>query len=107
MTTPIESFTVNEGTDKFGSHRSTIFQDDEIVFKQTFDAEPIMEMAKAERDATAGERWGDGRKVGTIPMPIYNQILQKYKGREEREYAILCWLKANQNFVTFEKFLKP
>lgn len=106
MNTPHETVTINEGADKYGTQHTTILQDDEIVFKQTFDAEPIMEAAKAERIATADQRWGEGRKVGTIPMPIYNWILKKYKGREEREYAVLSWLRANQNFVTFEKFLK-
>lgn len=103
---PIESFTLNEGKDAYGVSHTLTFEGDQLVRKQTFDAEPILEAAKAERNATAGERWGEGRKVGTIPMAIYNQILQTYQGREAREQAILSFLRQNQAFVTFDKFLK-
>jgi hypothetical protein len=106
MAEPIESFTLNEGYDAYGAHTSVTFEGDQAVKKITYDAEPLLKEAAAERIATAGERWGDGRKVGTIPMPVYNQILQTYQGREERERAILSWLRLNTAFVTFDKFLK-
>ena len=106
MAEPIESFTLNEGYDAYGVHTAVTFEGDQAVKKLTFDAEPLLKEAAAERAHTAGERWGDGRKVGTIPMPVYNMILQTYKGREEREKAILSWLRNNQAFVSFDKFLK-
>ena len=106
MAEPIESFTLNEGYDAYGVHTAVTFEGDQAVKKMTFDAEPLLKEAAAERALTAGERWGDGRKVGTIPMPVYNMILQTYQGREERERAILTWLRNNQQFVSFDKFLK-
>lgn len=101
-----ESFKLDEGTNRHGIHTELIFQGDEVVQKQTFDASPILEAAKAERIATAGERWGEMRKVGTIPMAIYNRIVTTYKTQDERRAAVLHFLKANENFVTFDKFLK-
>lgn len=101
-----ESFKVDEGTNRHGIHTELIFQGDEVVQKQTFDASPILEAAKAERIATAGDRWGEMRKVGTIPIAIYNRIVATYKTQEERRAAVLQFLKGNENFVTFDKFLK-
>jgi len=106
MAEPIESFTVNEGYDAHGVHKAVTFEGDQVVTKLTYDAEPLIEAAKAERNATADQRWGDGRKVGTIPMPVLNLIYAQHAGREEREKAILGWLRQNQAFVTFDKFLK-
>lgn len=104
--TPIESFTIDEGVDRYGVRQELIFQGDEVVSKLTYDAGPMIEAAKAERSASAGDRWGDGRKVGTIPMAVLNQINQTYQGREEREKQILLWLRQNEAFVTFDKFMK-
>lgn len=101
-----ESFKLDEGTNRHGIHTELIFQGDEVVQKQTFDASPILEAAKAERIATAGDRWGEMRKVGTIPIAIYNRIVATYKTQEERRAAVLQFLKGNEGFVTFDKFLK-
>lgn len=102
---PIDSFKMDEGYDRFGVHKEVIFEGDQAITKLTYDAEPFLEAAKAERNATAGERWGDGRKVGTMPMAVYNQVLQ-IRGAEERQKFILKWLRENPHFVTFDKFLK-
>lgn len=101
-----ESFKLDEGYNRHGIHTELIFQGDEVVQKQTFDASPILEAAKAERIATAGDRWGEMRKVGTIPIAIYNRIVATYPNQEERRQAVLQYLKANPDFVTFDKFLK-
>jgi superfamily I DNA/RNA helicase len=47
-----ESFKLDEGTNRHGIHTELIFQGDEVVQKQSFDASPILEAAKAERIAT-------------------------------------------------------
>ena len=101
---PIESFTMDEGLDAYGIRKQVTFEGDQAVTKLTYDAEPILEACQAERNATAGERWGDGRKVGSIPMAVYNQVL-KIPGATERQVFILKWLKTNPAFVTFDKFL--
>jgi len=106
MAEPIESFTVNEGYDAYGVHKAVTFEGDQVVTKLTYDAEPLLEAAKAERIATADQRWGEMRKVGTIPMAVLNQINEKHDNALDRKVAILSWLKANPYLVTFDKFLK-
>ncbi len=100
-----ESVTLDHGVNRHGIHTKLIFQGDEVVKKQTFDAAPFLEMAHAQRVATAGDRWGEMRKVGTIPMAIYVQALE-IKDQKDRQRYILRWLKENPLMVTFDKFLK-
>ena len=98
--------TIDEGVNPWGIQRQIILEGDQAVTKLTYDAEPLLEAAKAERNATAGERWGDMRKVGVIPMAELNRINQTYHSELERKAQILLWLKENPAMVTFDKFLK-
>jgi hypothetical protein len=103
----IGSFTVDDGVHAYGVHRQVTFEGDQVVTKLTSDVEPLLEAAKAERIATAGNRWGEGvgTKVGTMPMAVYAEFM-KVKSAEERQKFILKWLRENPAFVTFDKFLK-
>jgi hypothetical protein len=103
----IGSFTVDDGYHAYGVHKQVTFEGDQVVTKLTYDAQPLIEQAKAERIKTAGDRWGEGvgTKVGTMPMAVYAQFMQ-IKGAQEREKFLLGWLKDNPAFVTFDKFLK-
>lgn len=103
--TPIESFKIDEGTDAYGVNTQLIFQGDELVKKRTFDAAPLIAHAEQSRIQTASDRWGDGRKVGVIPMAIWSDIQEKYKSAEERKQKVLEWLRDNPKLVTFDKFL--
>jgi hypothetical protein len=100
-----ESFTVNEGVDHYGVHTSLIFQGDEVVKRRTFDAEPYLQAAQEDRTATAGQRWGEMRKVGSIPMAVYAEVL-KIQDQRERQKYVLGWLRQNPAMVSFDKFLK-
>lgn len=100
-----ESFTLDEGTDRWGTHTSIIFEGDQVVKKQTFDAQPFIEQAARERAATEGQRWGEMRKVGSIPMAVYAHALTIPDSRERKKY-VLNWLKERPALVGFEKFLK-
>ncbi len=100
-----DSFRLDEGYDHYGTHTELIFEGDQVVKKQTFDAEPFLEAAHADRVATAEQRWGEMRKVGTIPMAIYAQALA-IPDQEERRKFVTNWLKQNPALVSFEKFLK-
>lgn len=100
-----ESFKLDEGFNRQGIHTELIFQGDEVVKKQTYDASPFLEAAQAERIATAGQRWGEMRKVGTVPMAVYSQAMT-IRDQAERQKYLLNWLKANPYMVTFDKFLK-
>jgi hypothetical protein len=106
MAEPIESFTINEGTDVYGVRKEVTFEGDQAVTKLTYDAEPILEAAHAARIQTADQRWGEMRKVGMIPMAVLNQINAKHQSALERKAAIVMWLKQNPKFVAFDKFLR-
>ena len=69
---------------------------------KTWDAEPFLEVAAAERAATAGERWGEGRKVGTVPMAVLGMFLRQDGGLDVKRCA--QWLKENPAFITFDKY---
>lgn len=102
----IGSFTVDDGIHAYGVHRQVTFEGDQVITKLTYDAAPLLEQAKAERAATAGNRWGEGvgTKVGTMPMAVYSQMLQ-IKGADERAKFAHNWLLSNPAFVTFDKYL--
>lgn len=101
-----ESFKVDEGVDAYGVRKEVSFEGDQIVTKLTYDAQPMLDQAHAERTATAGDRWGEMRKVGVIPMVVLNHINSTIPGQLDRTAAILAWLKANPRMVSFDKFLK-
>jgi hypothetical protein len=100
------SVTINDGFNAYGVHKAIILEGDHVVEKLTYDAEPLLEEAHARRVASAGDRWGDGHHVGTIPMAELARIGEQYKSAEERKHQILVWLRDNPKFVTFDKFLK-
>jgi hypothetical protein len=64
-----------------------------------------MEEAAAERAATAGQRWGEMRKIGTMPMAEYVKYAAIRDAKERQKY-LLNWLRQNPVFVTFDRFLK-
>jgi hypothetical protein len=103
--TPVDSFTLDEGTDAYGVKTRLIFQGDEVVKHTSQDVSGILEFAKAKRNHTAGEKWGEMRHVGTIPMHIYAQLLA-ITNQDERKKALKQYLKANPAFVTFDAYLK-
>lgn len=99
-----EGLHVQEAENAYGISTDIRVEDSRLVVKKTFDAEPLLEAAAAERAATAGQRWGEMRKIGTIPMAIYLQASQ-IRDNQERQKFILNWLRENNKFVTFDKFL--
>ena len=105
MAEPIESFVLDEGVNEYGIHTQVSFEGDRVIKKQSFDAQPIIEACKAERIATADQRWGEMRKVGTIPMAIYTRYLT-IKDPNERRIFLRKFLMENQAFVTFDKYVK-
>jgi hypothetical protein len=103
--TPIERFKVDEGVNKYGVRKTVHFDGDQVVSEFSYDAAPIIEQCKEERIVSAGERWGDGRKIGTLPPTVMAQVFA-IQGVEERKKFILNYLRANPAFVSFDKFLK-
>ena len=75
-----------------------------FTIQKTYDAEPYLDFAKAERDATQGSTWGEGRKVGTIPPAVMATFLRQDGGFDVKRAE--AWLRANPAFVSFEPFLR-
>lgn len=74
-----------------------------VVIEKKWDASPILEACAAERAATEGQRWGEFRKVGTIPMAELAKMMRQ-DGSIDPKRA-LAWVKANPAFATFSKVL--
>lgn len=103
--TPTERFKIDEGVNQYGVRKIVHFDGDEVVSEFAYDAAPIIEHCKEERAVSAGERWGDGRKIGTLPPTVLAKVMA-IPGAEARKKFILSYLRANPAFVSFDKFLK-
>ena len=78
--------------------------DGKVTFQKTYDAEPMLKRAAEARAANAGKRWGEGQRVGEVPMSVIGEFMRQDGClRHER---LEGWLKANPAFVHFESFLK-
>lgn len=97
-------YTIDEGV-KNGIRTKVHFEDGQIIHEKTFDAEPLLAYAKHAREATEGQRWGDGKLIGTIPNAVYAQILQ-IPDPDDREKAIMAYFRENTAFLMFDRALK-
>jgi hypothetical protein len=77
--------------------------DGKVVIAKEWDAEPLLEACAAERAATAGQRWGEMRKVGSIPMAELAKMMRQDGSIDPQR--CMAWIKANPAFATFEKVL--
>lgn len=99
MTTVFKEFDAQTGI-------QTIVHETEgkTAIEKRYDAEPFLQTAAEMRATTAGERWGEMRHVGYIPMAELATMMRQ-DGRLDQKRA-LAWLKKNPALVTFDKFLK-
>lgn len=74
------------------------------VIQKTYDAEPYLDQASADRQATQHMRWGEGKKVGSVPMAVLGQFLRQDGGLDVKRLE--AWLRDNPAFVSYEPFLK-
>lgn len=82
---------------------TTVHQDDgKTVIEKTYDAEPFLEVAATMREATEGQRWGEGRCVGIVPPAV----MAKFMRQDGRLDAKRCaaWLKENPDMIWFDRF---
>jgi hypothetical protein len=78
--------------------------DGKVTIEKTYDSQPILEACAAERAATEGQKWGELRKIGSIPMAELATMMRQ-DGRIDQKRA-WAWVKANPAFCTFTKALK-
>jgi hypothetical protein len=74
-----------------------------VVIAKKWDAEPLLEACAAERAATSGQKWGEMRKVGSIPMAELAKMMRQDGSIDAQR--CMAWIKANPAFATFEKVL--
>lgn len=74
------------------------------TIQKTYDAAPLLDVAAEMRAHTSGERWGDMRHVGFIPMAVLSTFYRQDGGFDSKR--CVAWLKANPAMVTFSKVLK-
>ncbi len=97
---------IAESANEYGISRDLRIEDGNLITRHTYDAQPMLELAKQARVASAGDKWGNGHFVGIVPMAEVTRINATYQGAEERKLQMLAWLRANPALVTFDKFLK-
>ena len=101
------TLTINEGFNpNTGVNTQTHFDGNEaIVIQKTFDAQPHLEYARQARQATEGQRWGEGKFVGHIPPAFHAEILQ-IRDPQERKRRVQQFFRENPAFVMYEPYLK-
>lgn len=84
------------------------FQGEELVVQREWDATPWLEQAKAERAATEGQRWGEMRKVFSLPPAEYGRYLieTRQMTSQEKKAWLRNWAHQHPALVGFEKYLK-
>jgi hypothetical protein len=75
-----------------------------VVIEKQYDVEPFLQTAAEIRAETEGERWGEMRHVGFIPMAELATMMRQ-DGTIDQKRCIE-FLKKNPAFVTFSKVLK-
>lgn len=84
----------------------TVVHDTEThtAIEKVYDAQPFLDTAHAMRSATDGERWGEVRHVGFIPMAEMGKMMRQDGGFDKAR--VIAYLKANPALCTFSKLLK-
>lgn len=77
---------------------------DRMVIQKTYDSQPFLDRAAEMRAQTEGQRWGEMRHVGFIPMAELATMMRQ-DGTIDNKRA-MAWLKANPAMATFSKVLK-
>lgn len=100
-----ENVTVDEGVDAYGTRTQLHFEGDSLIVQKSFDGTALAEQCKAINNATSGQKWGEMRHVGTLPMAVYGKALC-IKDNRERIKFIKGWLQQNPHFITFDRYMK-
>ena len=84
------------------------FEGDALIVNKQWDAEPYLKAAAEERSATAGERWGEGRKVFHLPEAEYGRYLKETRGwsRQDKSAWLKRWALEHPLLISFDKYIK-
>jgi hypothetical protein len=83
--------------------KTTVHADESrVVLQKTEDVEPHLLYAKGLREATEGQRWGEGRVVGTVPLSVCSQFMRQ-DGRLDAK-RLTAWIRENPQFICFDRF---
>lgn len=87
---------------------TTVYHDiqdaDRVVIEKKYDATPFLNAAAEMRAQTEGERWGEMRHVGFIPMAELSKMMRQDGTIDQKR--CMEWLKNNPAMATFSKVLK-
>ena len=100
-----ENVSFVDNVSKDGVVTNLSFEGEEMIVRKTWDAEPHLRYAEEARQATAGQRWGEGKLIGHIPPAEYAKFLL-IKDNAARKKAIMAWLRENSRFQMFDRAFK-
>lgn len=89
--------------DPDGMVREVFEEDGALITRRTFDVEPMAKMLAEERAANQGTRYGEMKKLGTIPPHVYATMLRT--GQAQDPIALAKWLDENPMFKAVDKRL--
>jgi hypothetical protein len=100
-----ENVTLDEGVSRGGVRTQLHFEGESLIVQKTYDATPHLQYAQQAREATDGQRWGEGKLIGHIPPAEYARFLM-IRDNAERQKAIKTWLRENPAFCMFHRALR-
>jgi hypothetical protein len=89
---------------ELGIHTKVHKDERKVVFEKTYDAEPYLDYAKALREKTSGQGWGEGRIIGTVPEAVVSEFMRKGIKGKELAKELTAWVRANPKMICFDKF---
>jgi hypothetical protein len=95
---------ITEHDSQTGITTSVHYLEDKTVIQKTYDGQQFVEAAAERRAATEGERWGEMRHVGFIPMAELATMMRQDGGIDQKRLS--AFLRANPQLATFSKVLK-
>ena len=95
---------ITEHDHQTGITTTTHYLDDKVVFQKTYDGQQFVDAAAEMRAATEGEKWGEFRHVGYIPMAELGKMMRQDGGIDQKR--MIAYLRANPQLATFSKVLK-
>jgi hypothetical protein len=95
---------ITEHDAETGITTSVHYLDGKTVIQKEYDAQPLLDTAAEMRAATEGQRWGEMRHVGFIPMAELGKMMRQDGGFDRDR--LIAYLKANPKLATFSRVLK-